>query len=160
MNSERLPTEIARRNQETLESADTGPRGGLTRRRALKTALVAAGTAALAAPIPTIAAERDARRQSLRRFDMKKSINQWAFPYPQRMTLEECLKLAKRAGFDGIELNYDLDNDLSPKAGTKEFQEIRKLADKIGITISGLCSFLFWPYPLTSNDSEKRTRGL
>ena len=34
---------------------------------------------------------------------MKKSINLWAFPYPQRMNLEECLRLAKDAGFDGIE---------------------------------------------------------
>ena len=91
---------------------------------------------------------------------MKKSINLWAFPYPQRMTLEQCLQLAKDAGFDGIELNYDLDNDLSPKAGTEEFQQIRRLADQIGIAISGLCSFLFWPYPLTSNDPAKRARGL
>ena len=91
---------------------------------------------------------------------MKKSINQCAFPYPERMSLQQCLQLAKDAGFDGIELNYDLDNDLSPKAGTKEFTEIRKLAEKIGIAISGLCSFLFWPYPLTSNDPEKRSRGM
>ena len=34
------------------------------------------------------------------------------------------------------------------------------MADKIGIAISGLCSFLFWPYPLTSNDAAKRRRGL
>lgn len=33
------------------------------------------------------------------------------------------------------------------------------MADKIGIAISGLCSFLFWPYPLSSNDAAKRTRG-
>jgi hexulose-6-phosphate isomerase len=91
---------------------------------------------------------------------MKKSINQWAFPYPQRMTLEECLLLAKRAGFEGIELNYDLENDLSPKSGAAEYRAIRRMADAIGIEISGLCSFLFWPYPLTSNDVAKRTRGL
>ena len=48
---------------------------------------------------------------------MKKSINLWAFPYPDRMNLRECLQLAKKAGFDGIERNYDLDNDLSPKVG-------------------------------------------
>ena len=48
---------------------------------------------------------------------MKKSINLWAFPYPGRMTLRECMQLARDAGFDGIELNYDLENDLSPKAG-------------------------------------------
>ena len=91
---------------------------------------------------------------------MKKSINLWAFPYPQRMTLTQCLQLAKDAGFDGIELNYDLENDLSPKSGTREFQAIRRTAERIGIAISGLCSFLFWPYPLTSNDATKRSRGL
>ncbi len=42
------------------------------------------------------------------------------------MTLEQCLRLAKDAGFDGIELNYDLDSDLSPKSGPKEFAAIRK----------------------------------
>ena len=95
-----------------------------------------------------------------KRYAFKKSINLWAFPYPERMNLEQCLRLAKDAGFDGIELNYDLDNDLSPKSGTKEYQAIRRLADQIGIAISGLCSFLFWPYPLTSNDPAKRSRGL
>jgi len=73
------------------------------------------------------------------------------------MTLRECIQLARNAGFDGIELNYDLDNDLSPKAGPKEFQAIRKMADDSGIVISGLCSFLFWPYSLTSNDAARRT---
>lgn len=127
-----------------------------TRRTALQTAL-AAGAAGL---VPAANAGPDPRRSSPKRYDMKKSINLWAFPYPDRMTLKECLQLAKDAGFDGIELNYDLDNDLSPNAGTKEFQAIRKMADDIGIAISGLCSFLFWPYPLTSNDPVKRQRGL
>jgi hexulose-6-phosphate isomerase len=70
------------------------------------------------------------------------------------------MQLAKDAGFDGIELNYDLDNDLSPKSGAKEYTAIRKMADDIGIRISGLCSFLFWPYPLSSNDPAKRERGI
>ena len=95
-----------------------------------------------------------------KKYEMKKSINLWAFPYPNLWSLEKCLKTAKDAGFDGIELNYDLDSDLSPKSGTKDFQRIRAMADKIGIAISGLCSFLFWPYPLSSNDPEKRARGL
>jgi L-ribulose-5-phosphate 3-epimerase len=94
------------------------------------------------------------------RYQMKKSINLWAFPYPDKMSLEQCLRLAKAAGFDGIELNYDLESDLSPKAGSKELTAIRKLAEEIGIAVSGLCSFLFWPYPLTSNDPEKRARGM
>ncbi len=130
-----------------------------TRRTALGTAL-AAGAAALTASAADPTPEPDARRSSPRRYDFKKSINLWAFPYPDRMSLKECLQLAKNAGFDGIELNYDLDNDLSPKAGPKEFKAIRKMADDIGIAISGLCSFLFWPYPLSSNDEAKRARGM
>src|SRR5205823_13097389 len=95
-----------------------------------------------------------------KKYAFKKSVNQWAFPYPERMNLEQCLRLAKDAGFDGIELNYDLDNDLSPKSGPKEYARIRATAEKIGIAISGLCSFLFWPYPLTANDPARRARGL
>lgn len=95
-----------------------------------------------------------------KKYGFKKSINLWAFPYPERMTLEQCLRLAKDAGFDGIELNYDLDNDLSPKNGPKEFAAVRRTAEKVGIAVSGVCSFLFWPYPLTSNDPAKRAKGL
>lgn len=95
-----------------------------------------------------------------RRYKMKKSINLWAFPYPDRMSLRESLELAKEAGFDGIELNYDLESDLSPKASSKDFEKIRRMADDIGIEISGVCSFLFWPYPLTSNDPEERAMGM
>jgi L-ribulose-5-phosphate 3-epimerase len=132
----------------------------VTRRTALGAAL-AAGTAALAAAAEQPPQKKpDPRRASPRRYDMKKSINLWAFPYPGRMTLRECLQLARDAGFDGIELNYDLESDLSPKAGPKELREIRKTAADIGIAISGLCSFLFWPYSFTSNNAAQRTRGL
>jgi len=140
--------------------------GGFSRRDALKaTALTAAAATSVigvqAASAQSGKAAPDERRASPKRYGkMKKSINQWAFPYPERMNLRECFQLAKDAGFDGIELNYDEENDLSPKSGTKEYKEIRKMADDIGIEISGLCSFLFWPYPLTSNDTKKRARGL
>ncbi|HWB01489.1 MAG TPA: sugar phosphate isomerase/epimerase family protein [Verrucomicrobiales bacterium] len=154
-------------SQFTLPSA-VGPfgiePGVLTRRGALKSALFAAGAslaagATAAAQTPAKPAADD-RRGSPKKYNVKKSINLWAFPYPQRMNLRECLQLAKDAGFDAIELNYDLDNDLSPKAGAKEYAAIRKMADQIGIQISGLCSFLFWPYPLSSNDESKRNRGI
>jgi hexulose-6-phosphate isomerase len=134
---------------------------GVSRRAAIKTTLAAAGAAALFEPGSARAQERpDPRRASPKRYAMRKSINLWAFPYPDRMNLEECLQLARDAGFDGIELNYDLENDLSPKSGTAEYEAIRRMADRIGIAISGLCSFLFWPYPLTSNDPMKRERGV
>jgi hexulose-6-phosphate isomerase len=134
----------------------------LTRRNVMKAVLASAGAAAFSsgARAETTKRRPDARKGSPKRYAMKKSINQWAFPYPQRMNLRECLQLAKDAGFDGIELNYDLENDLSPKSGTKDYHDIRRLADKIGIRISGLCSFLFWPYPLTSNAPDKRAKGM
>ena len=125
----------------------------------------AAGIGALAAAATgqqSAAANRSAAASvpAGKQYPFRKSINLWAFPYPQKMNLGQCLRLAKDAGFDGIELNYDLDNDLSPKHGTDHFSKIRTLAEKIGIGISGVCSFLFWPYPLSSNDPAKRSRGL
>jgi len=102
----------------------------ISRRSALQAALAAGGAAVL--PGAALAAKADDRRASPKRYDMKKSINLWAFPYPQRVTLKECLQLARDAGFDGIELNYDLDNDLSPKSGPKEYAAIRKTAEDIG----------------------------
>ena len=158
-NSHPTPTTPA---PQPMQPEQTRQAALIPRREAIKTAFAAAGLSAIAFE-PARAAEApkpDSRRASPKRYDMLKSINQWAFPYPDRMNLRECMQLAKDAGFDGIELNYDLDNDLSPKSGTKEYEAIRRMADQIGIRISGLCSFLFWPYPLTSNDPAKRERGL
>jgi hexulose-6-phosphate isomerase len=144
----------------------------ISRRAAMSATLATAGGAfafgsSLAGVFEPQAAASASQAVSLpptKRYEMKKSINLWAFPYsnpyPNLWSLEKCLRVAKDAGFDGIELNYDLDSELSPKSGTKEFHKIRALADKIGIAISGLCSFLFWPYPLVSHDPEKRARGL
>lgn len=128
---------------------------GIGRRQLLSYA--AFGSAAAFATASSAAVQPAAGRK---KYNMKKSINLWAFPYPDRMSLQQCLQLAKDAGFDGIELNYDLDSELSPKSGTNEFTAIRRMAEDIGIAISGVCSFLFWPYPLTSNDPAERARGM
>ena len=136
---------------------------GVTRRGVISSALAAAGGALAFSQSATAQDDASAGPVSKenvgKKYAMKKSINQWAFPYPERMNLRECLQLAKDAGFDGIELNYDLENDLSPKSGTKDYHAIRRMAEEIGIAISGVCSFLFWPYPLTSNDPAERARG-
>ena len=83
----------------------------VSRRAALGAALATVGTAAaLHGPWGLAAAAQAAPGDVAKpgkRYAMKKSINQWAFPYPEKMSLEQCLKLAKAAGFDAIELNYD-----------------------------------------------------
>jgi hexulose-6-phosphate isomerase len=95
-----------------------------------------------------------------KKYDMKKSINLWALPYPQKMTLKESLQLCKDAGFDGVEVNFALEGDLSPQASEADIKAIGKFAEKIGLAVSGVCSFLFWPYCLTHEDPKRRERGL
>lgn len=102
---------------------------------------------------------RKASEPTGKRYDMKKSINLWALPYPDKMSLKECFELAADAGFDGVEVNYNLEGDISPEASEADLKAIGNLARKCGVEISGVCSFLFWPYPLTSNDPERRATG-
>jgi hexulose-6-phosphate isomerase len=116
--------------------------------------LVPSEAAAQEAPAPATA------RKPSRRYEMRKSINLWALPYPQKMTLRQCLELCKDAGFDGVELNYALEGDLSPEASDEQISDIGRMAQKIGIAISGVCSFLFWPYAFTHNDPARRAKGV
>jgi L-ribulose-5-phosphate 3-epimerase len=136
-------------------------------RRALLAYSGAAGSAWLAAQgllaeeKPPDAQKTPPRRTgSAKKYDMKKSINMWAFPHPQQWTLRECLQLAKDAGFDGVEVNFDLEGEFSAETKPQDIIAIRRDAEKIGIAISGICSFLFWPYALTSNDPQRRQKGI
>jgi hexulose-6-phosphate isomerase len=102
----------------------------------------------------------DQTTPSIRRYEMLKSINLWAFPYPDRMTLRECFQLAKDAGFDGVEINFALEGEFSAESKPADIEAIRRQAEQVGIAISGVCSFLYWPYSLTHNDQDRRRRGL
>ena len=117
--------------------------------------VAASGQAGTALSSPANSLQRSGKQ-----YAMRKSINLWAFPYPAKMTLKECFELARRAGYDAVEVNYNLEGDLSPAAGEKELTAIRTMADKAGIAISGVCSFLFWPYPLTANSESVRAKSL
>ena len=116
-------------------------------------------TQGLAAGQPQPAAAAPAAAPA-KRYEMKKSINLWALPYPQKLTLKECLQLCKDAGFDGVELNFDLEGDLSAKTSEAGIKAIADMAGQIGIAISGVCSFLFWPYAFTHEDPERRKKGV
>lgn len=95
-----------------------------------------------------------------RRYEMKKSINLWAFPYPDKWSLRKCLELAKDAGFDGVEINFNLEGEFSAESSAEDIQAIKRMADDIDIAISGVCSFLFWPYSMTHNDPVRREDGI
>jgi hexulose-6-phosphate isomerase len=113
-----------------------------------------------AAPAGPSAEAARTRSAPAKRYDMKKSINLWALPYPDKMALKECFELCKQAGFEAVEVNYDLEGDLSPGASDADVRGVGRMAREIGIEISGVCSFLFWPYSLTHEDPAKREKGL
>ena len=79
---------------------------------------------------------------------------------PRSVVAKESLQLAKDAGFDGVEINFDLTGEFSAESTEAEIVAIRKLAEQIGIEISGVCSFLFWPYSMTHNDPARRKKGI
>ena len=89
---------------------------------------------------------------------MKKGINAWSFP--AGMGPKECIRLAKSAGFDGIELALAETGELSLAGGEKEALELKAYAKETGIELSSLASGLYWDYPLTSNDEAIRRKGL
>ncbi len=91
---------------------------------------------------------------------MRKSINLWAFPYPDKWSLQECFQIARDAGFDAVEPNFNLEGEFSAESTDDEIRAVRRMADDAGIAISGVCSFLFWPYSMTHPDPARRAKGI
>ena len=87
---------------------------------------------------------------------MKKGISIWSFG---NLSTEESLKLAKDAGFDGIELALNEEGETSLKTTEKEFLEIKKTADDLGVTISSVATGLYWDYSLTDDDEKVRIKA-
>jgi hexulose-6-phosphate isomerase len=89
---------------------------------------------------------------------IKKSINRWAFS--SNLTVEECVLMAKKHGFDGIELNLEQKGDFSLDTSHEEMQRIRSLCKKNNLEISSICSLLFWKFPITSGEKHIREKGI
>ena len=97
-------------------------------------------------------------RASVKRYEIGKSINLWAFPYPSANE-PQVSALAKTRRLQWLELNYGLDNDLSPKSGTKEYEAIRKMADKVGIAISGSARSSSGRIRLQADEAKRERAG-
>ena len=87
---------------------------------------------------------------------MKKGINIWSFVGKSN---KEAMKLAKDAGFEGIELALCGDGEISMTSSDEELLSIRAYADQLGIKIPSLSSGLCWTYSLTADDPEERQRA-
>ena len=78
-----------------------------------------------------------------------KGINIWSFD--QKRSIEECMRMAKDAGFEGIELALAAKGPLSMESTDGEITAVRETAEKIGVQISALATGLYWQYSLTSD---------
>ncbi len=110
------------------------------------------------AAAPAASAQASAPRRRVA--GMRKSINLWAFPYPDKWSLAECFQIARDAGFDAVEPNFALEGEFSAESSDDEIRAVKRMADEAGIAVSGVCSFLFWPYSMTHPDPGRRARGI
>ena len=80
---------------------------------------------------------------------MKKGISIWAFTDP---SLENCFRLAKQAGYDGVEVALAETGALRLDSTKEEILQIKQLAETTGVELYSVASGLYWSYPLTAND--------
>ena len=84
---------------------------------------------------------------------MKKGINIWSFP---QGSIKESLTLAKKAGFEGVELALGGEGELSMTSTESEIKEIKKTADDMGLALYSLSCGLCWDYRLSDDDAKMR----
>lgn len=65
---------------------------------------------------------------------------------------EDKLKLAKEAGYDGIELTTMEDE--------AEIKDLKKMAEDMGLAFPSVMDSMHWQYPQSSPDAELRQKGL
>ena len=88
---------------------------------------------------------------------MKKGINIWSFPGGMKMV--DCMVLAKKAGYDGIELSLDEEGEVSLASSEKDLLVLKRTAEEVGIEVPSIASGLYWTYPATSPDPAIRQKS-
>ena len=87
---------------------------------------------------------------------MKKGINIWSFP---QGTIKESLALAKKAGFEGVELALNATGELSMESSEAEIKEVKKTAEDMGLSLYSLSCGLCWDYRLSDDDPMMRQKA-
>jgi hexulose-6-phosphate isomerase len=88
---------------------------------------------------------------------MKKSIGICCFY--GNWSIEEKFALAKEAGFKGFEIDLSEDGPVNLKSTPEELKSFRALAEKHGLELSGLMSFLYWGANAASADPAVRAKA-
>lgn len=88
---------------------------------------------------------------------MKKGINIWSFR--EGTPIMECVRTAKDAGFEGIELSLNESGELGLQTTEKEVRQLRESILEAGLEISGLATGLYWSYSMTSESAANRSKA-
>lgn len=88
---------------------------------------------------------------------MKKSISIWSFY--GNWSLEEKLRLAKDAGFEGFEIDLTEDGEVSLASSSEELKKVRALFEQAGLAPSGLATGLYWDANACSADPTVREKA-
>ena len=88
---------------------------------------------------------------------MKKSISIWSF-YGD-WSLKDKMKLAKDAGFEGIELDVSGDGPITLDSDEDAIAAIGSLAADSGLTLSGLATGMYWEFNPASENAETRAQA-
>ena len=87
---------------------------------------------------------------------MKKGISIWSFAEPD---IKECFKLAKDAGFDGVEVALAEEGSVNMNSTKEEMLELKAFADELGLELYSVASGLYWTYNYTSANEENREKA-
>ncbi|MGG1634946.1 sugar phosphate isomerase/epimerase family protein [Paenibacillus sp. NRS-1760] len=94
---------------------------------------------------------------------MKKGINMWCFP--EEFRVDYCMKVAKEAGFDGIELNMEeetkdsSDLRLTLASKEKDILDIKEMSKIYELEMPSISTALCWKSMLCSDNSTTREEG-
>ncbi len=87
----------------------------------------------------------------------RKGINIWSFPADY--SIKQCMKLAKQAGFEGIELALSAEGPLNLDSTKDQLDNIRQNAAEFDISINALATGLYWQYSFTSDQAWVREKA-
>ena len=80
--------------------------------------------------------------------------------YPQGLEPEETFRIAKDAGYDGIEPAFAATGPVSLESSRDDLLRFRDGAEKAGLEIPSVTGGLYWATPFTSDDDAVRAKAL
>ncbi len=89
---------------------------------------------------------------------MKKGLSYWSFPggLAGNFPIVEAARLAREAGYQGLELALSANGALTPQTSDVEIERLRDAVIGEGVEIAGLASALTWETLLTAEEPRER----